>query len=128
MGKRKRTAAQKATEKAARGRRDQQRIRDASNKSKKKHLESNKLSHLTFNRKVITRCSMLMLTCPLQRSEGRQVAHYFEPPSTKQFLKRVVWRLRKSPYRTQDFMSWLQDKDDHDAEELIRISNLPINQ
>ena len=36
--------------------------------------------------------------------------------------------LRISPYATQDFIAWLQDKDDHDAEELIRILNLLINQ
>ena len=40
---------------------------------------------------------------------------------------RIV-QLRVSRYKTKGFMAWLQDKDDHDAEELIRISNLPINQ
>ena len=41
---------------------------------------------------------------------------------------RSIGFLRVSQYATQDFMAWLQDKDDHDAKELIRILNLPIDQ
>ena len=66
---RKRTPEQKIAEKAARGRRDQQRIRDASNKSKKKNPEPN----IAASRKVIMRCSMMLLMCPLQRSQVAQV-------------------------------------------------------
>jgi hypothetical protein len=39
-----------------------------------------------------------------------------------------IAQLRMSRHKTEEFMAWLQDKDDHDAEELIRISNLPVKQ
>ena len=69
---RKRTAAQKLTEnsKAGRGKRDPQKIRDASNKPKKENPES----QMAYYRKVIMRYSMLLLMCPLQESEAKQMA------------------------------------------------------
>lgn len=63
----------------------------------------------------------LLMMCPLQRSEGRQAAE-------QETMKAAsLAQLRESRYKTKEFLAWLQDKDAHDAEQLIRISNLPIN-
>ena len=66
---RKRTPEQKIAEKAAHGRRDQQKIHDVSNRPKKKNPEPQRAAY----RKAIVCCSMLLLMCPLQRSQVAQV-------------------------------------------------------
>ena len=126
------TEAQKAASKLKRAenpaasKKASQKWRDANpDKVKKGHDTSHRTVSLrTWRIDLLALLLMCPLMCPLQRSEGTQVV----AQETMNPSYRRIAQLRKSRCKTEEFMAWLQDNDDHDAEEPIGISNLPINQ
>ena len=121
-----RTEAQKAATKRKRAERPEA-TKKASQKWKAENPDEVKKGSYTRNRRVSLRTwrialLALLMMCPLQRSDDRQVV------AQETGCRFSFGQLRKSRHKTEEFMAWLQDKDDHDAEELTRILNLPIDQ
>ena len=121
-----RTEAQKAATKRKRAERPEA-TKKASQKWKAENPDEVKKGTDTSHRRVSLRTWRIallapLLMCSLQRSEGRQVF------AQECLGIRAIAQLRKSRHKSEEFLAWLQDKDDHDAEELIRIANLPAKQ